>query len=57
MLENRANYLEDKLDKKIKYNKALMKRVTDFMRKEQGEKEVKEEAFSRSKKGRPPRAW
>jgi hypothetical protein len=36
MLENRVNYLEDKLDKKIKYNEALMKRVTDFMRKEQG---------------------
>jgi hypothetical protein len=50
MLDDRVKYLEEKLDKEIKYSKSLMKTVTSFMRKEQEEKEAEEEASRCSKK-------
>jgi chemotaxis response regulator CheB len=50
-MKDNVKYLEE-----IKYNKALMKRVTNFIRKEREEKEAEEvaskkEASHRSKKG------
>jgi hypothetical protein len=62
MLEYRVKYLEEKLDKKMKYINALMKMITDLLRKEREEKEVEEKASKKevsrcSKKGRAPRTW
>jgi hypothetical protein len=56
MLEYRVKYLEEKLDKKMKYINALMKMITDLLRKEREEKEVEEKASKKevsrcSKKG------
>jgi hypothetical protein len=48
MLEDRVKYLEEKFDKEINDNKALMKRVVGFMRKEQEEKEAKMEALKKN---------
>jgi hypothetical protein len=51
MLEELVEELEKKLDKEIKHNQALAKRVVEFMRKERVEEEtLKKKEVSCSKK-------
>jgi type IV secretory pathway component VirB8 len=50
MLEERVQELEKKLDKEIKHNEALAKRVIGFMRKEREEMAKQDEKEEASKK-------